>query len=127
MTSAVLIGQGDLPRALLESAKAIVPEADNVRALSNFDCPIGDLCVRLNQTISDLPDGNVVIFADMFGSSCANAGIEAKRNHPHIALVTGMNLAMLVRFLAHRNKKTFSDLIPFLVETGRTAIRAVEL
>jgi mannose/fructose-specific phosphotransferase system component IIA len=69
----------------------------------------------------------VVVFADMFGSSCANAGLEVKRDRSRIAVLSGVNLAMVVRFLYHRHKKPFSELVPFLVDTGRSAVRAVEL
>lgn len=127
MVYAVIVGQGDLPRALLESAKAIVPDTEGVTTLSNLECPVTELRASLDQKISDFPDGDVVVFADMFGSSCANAGIEAKRNHPHVAVLSGTNLAMLVRFLYHRHKKPFAELVPFLVETGRTAVQVVEL
>jgi hypothetical protein len=34
---------------------------------------------------------------------------------------------MLVRFLYHRHRKPFAELIPFLVETGRTAVQTIEL
>ncbi len=124
---AVIIGQGDLPRALLESAKAIVPGTAGVVALSNLDCPIVGLGAKLDQTIAGLPDGNVVVFTDMFGSSCANAGLEVKRSHSRVAVLSGVNLSMVVRFLCHRHKKPFAELIPFLVETGRTAVQAIEL
>ena len=127
MVCAIITGQGDLPRALLEAARAIVPDIEGVRTLSNSECPTGELCGRLDQILSSLPEGDVVVFADMFGSSCANAGIEAKRSHPHIAVLSGTNLAMLVRFLYHRHKKPFSELVPFLVETGKTSVQAIEL
>jgi mannose/fructose-specific phosphotransferase system component IIA len=127
MIYAVIIGQGDLPRALLESAKAIVPDAGGVTALSNLECPVAALKARLEQTISGFPEGDVVVFADMIGSSCANAGLEVKRSHSRVAVLSGVNLSMVVRFLCHRNKKPFAELIPFLVETGRTAVQAIEL
>ena len=127
MIYAVITGQGDLPRALLDAARAIVPDIEGVSALSNLECPIGELCGRLDQAISRLPEGDVVVFADMFGSSCANAGVEVKRSHPHIAVLSGTNLAMLVRFLYHRHKKPFAELVPFLVETGKTSVQAIEL
>jgi mannose/fructose-specific phosphotransferase system component IIA len=124
---AIITGQGELPKALLEAARAIVPDVEGVITLSNLECPIGELRNRLEQAIVDLPQSDVVVFADMFGSSCANAGLEAKRSHPHIAVLTGTNLAMLVRFLYHRHKKPFAELVPFLVETGRTAVQVVEI
>ncbi len=127
MVCAIITGQGNLPRALLEAARAIVPDVEGVSTLSNLECPIGELCGKLNQAISNLPEGDVVVFADMFGSSCANAGLEAKRSHPHIAVLSGTNLAMLVRFLYHRHKKPFAELVPFLVETGKTSVQAIEL
>jgi mannose/fructose-specific phosphotransferase system component IIA len=124
---AIVTGQGSLPHALLESARAIVPDTAGVVAISNLDCPIDGLESKFEQTIKGLPEGNVVIFTDMFGTSCANAGRELKRDHPHIVVLCGTNLSMLVRFLYHRHKKPFAELIPFLVETGRTAVRTVEL
>ncbi|MCX6843290.1 MAG: hypothetical protein NTX53_13520 [candidate division WOR-3 bacterium] len=124
---AIVIGQGDLPRSLLESARAIVPDIEGVVALSNLDCPIMGLGARLEQTISSLPEGDVVVFADMFGTSCANAGREIKRKHPNVVVLCGTNLSMLVRFLYHRRKKPLAELIPFLLETGRTAVQTVEL
>lgn len=127
MVYAIITGQGSLPRALLEAASAIVKDIDGVSVLSNLDCSVGELRGRLEQAISSLPEGNVVVFADLLGSSCANAGLEAKRSHPHVAVLTGTNLAMLLRFLYHRHKKPFSELIPFLVETGRTAVQVVEI
>ncbi len=127
MVYAIVTGQGDLPHALLEAAGAIVKNAEGVSVLSNRECPVSELCGKIEQTISGLPEGDVVIFADLLGSSCANAGMEAKRTHPRVAVLTGTNLAMLVRFLYHRDKKPFAELVPFLVETGRSAVQAIEL
>jgi mannose/fructose-specific phosphotransferase system component IIA len=104
-----------------------VPDAGGVTALSNLECPAAALKARLEQTISGFPEGDVVVFADMFGSSCANAGLEVKRSHSRVAVLSGVNLSMVVRFLCHRHKKPFAELIPFLVETGRTAVQAIEL
>ena len=127
MVCAVIVGQGNLPRALLESARAIVPDTEGVTAISNIDCPVDGLKTRLEQAIRELPEGDVLVFADMFGSSCANAGLEVKRGGSRIAVLSGVNLAMVVRFLYHRHKKPFAELVPFLVDTGRTAVRSVEL
>jgi mannose/fructose-specific phosphotransferase system component IIA len=124
---AVIIGQGQLPVALLEAARAIVPDAEGVLTLSNLECPVCELRGRLEQTIVGLPDGEVIVFADMFGTSCANAGLEVGRSHTQVAVLSGVNLSMVVRFLSHRRKKPFAELVPFLVETGRAAVRAVEL
>jgi len=127
MIHAVIIGQGDLPRALLEAARAILPDTEGVSVISNSDCRIDELQGRIERTISSLPKGEVVVFADMFGSSCANAGLEVRKGHSRVAVLSGVNLPMVVRCLYHRHKKPFAGLVPFVVETGRTAVQAVEL
>lgn len=128
MVHAIIIGQGELPRALLEAARAIVPDVDGVSTLSNRECPVGELRSRLEQAIMALPDGDdAVVFADMFGSSCANAGLEVKRSRSRLAVLSGVNLSMVVRFLCHRHRKPFAELIPLLLETGRNAVQAIEL
>ena len=127
MVYAVIVGQGDLPRALLEAARAIVPDTEGLSTLSNLECPVAALKARLEQAISGFPEGDVVVFADMFGSSCANAGLEVKRSNSRVAVLSGVNLSMVVRFLCYRRKKPFAELIPFLVETGKTSVQAIEL
>jgi PTS system mannose-specific IIA component len=128
MVYAIIIGQGELPRAMLEAARAIVPDVDGVSTLSNRECPVGELRSRLEQAITALPDGDdVIVFADMFGTSCANAGLEVKQSHSRVAVLSGVNLSMVVRFLYHRHRKPFAELVPFLVETGRGAVQAIEL
>jgi mannose/fructose-specific phosphotransferase system component IIA len=104
-----------------------VSDTEGVTALSNIDCPVDGLKAKLEQTIRELPEGDVVVFADIFGSSCANAGLEVSRGRSRVAVLSGVNLSMVVRFLCHRHRKSFDELIPFLVETGRTAVRSVEL
>jgi mannose/fructose-specific phosphotransferase system component IIA len=125
--SAVVIGQGSLPVALLQAAQAIVPDTEGVVAISNLDCSTAELASKLEQAIDGLPDGDVIVFADMFGSSCANAGRDAKKHHPRIAVLCGTNLPMLVRFLYHRGRRSFAELVPFLVETGRSAVQSIKL
>lgn len=127
MVHAVIIGQGELPRALLEAARAIVRDTEGVSVLSNSDCRIDELQGRLERAIDSFPEGGVVVFADMFGSSCANAGLKIRKGHSRVAMLSGVNLPMVVRFLYHRHKKPFAELVPFLVETGRTAVQAAEL
>jgi len=127
VVSAVIVGQGDLPRALLDSARAIVPDADDVVAISNSECSIDGLAPALEAALQMLPAGSVVVFADMFGSSCANASRDVVRNHPRVTVVCGVNLPMLVRFLHYRRRKPLAELVPFLLETGKSAVRTLEV
>jgi len=71
--------------------------------------------------------GGLVIFVDDYGGSCANAAQVATGLMPGIALLTGVNLAMLLGFATWRDSLTLSDLAHKLVEAGRSAITRIEL
>lgn len=122
---AVLIGQGSLPGALLESASAIVGDCSGVLVISNTSCSLELLDQRLELAVSSFPpESGVIIFSDLFGSSCSNAGREVRKRRPGVAVICGTNLPMLIRFLKYRGKKPFRQLVDFLVDTGRESVSA---
>jgi mannose/fructose-specific phosphotransferase system component IIA len=122
---AILIGQGSLPGALLEAASAIVGDNSGVLVISNSGCTLDLLDQRLEQAVASFPPGSkIVIFSDLFGSSCSNAGREIRKRRPGVAVICGTNLPMLIRFFKHRGKKPFRQLVDLLVETGRESVSA---
>ena len=88
----ILIGHGDLPRALFRAATDIVGESEDFSVISNQDVAAQELESRLVQVRARHKDREVLVFVDMFGSSCANVSTRLRRRNPNVAVVCGVGL-----------------------------------
>ncbi len=92
--------------------------------ISNLEPTVEDMERKLDAALDGYADGNVILFADMYGSSCAVAGARLTRDRANVAVLCGVNLPMMVRFLAYRRRKTFKELVEFMRETGRSEVKS---
>jgi mannose/fructose-specific phosphotransferase system component IIA len=67
---------------------------------SNEGCSRALLNGRLEEAVHAAPS---VVFVDLPGGSCMQAAIGYLRGHAGVAVVAGVNLAMLVDFVYHRD------------------------
>jgi mannose PTS system EIIA component len=121
----IIVGHGDLPRALLDAAASIVGDAGDFAVVSNTDCSPIDLLARLLEAVDDKGSGGTIVFVDMFGSSCSTASARLRRERPGVAVMCGVNLPMLIRFLSYRRRLPFDELVKLMEETGQSAVRPI--
>jgi mannose/fructose-specific phosphotransferase system component IIA len=121
----VLIGHGDLPRALFRAATDIVGESEDFSVISNQDVAAPELESRLDHVLAEHGDREVLVFVDMFGSSCANVSTRARRRNPNVAVVCGVNLAMVVRFMYYRDRMSLAEIVELMRKTGQDEMRPV--
>jgi mannose/fructose-specific phosphotransferase system component IIA len=115
----VIVTHAAVAQALLAAVAAITGVGDALIPVSNDGCDSGALAARLTQAIAGRP---VVLFVDLPGGSCLTTSIRLARTTANVAVVTGVNLAMLLDFVFHR------DLTPAAAatraaEAGSRAIR----
>jgi len=108
----VIVSHAAVAQALLAAVAAITGVRDALVPVSNDGCDTGALADRLNQAIDNKP---AVLFVDLPGGSCLTSSVRLARGKTDVAVVTGVNLAMLLDFVFHR------DLLP-----GDAARRAAE-
>lgn len=125
MVRGIIIGHGSLPRALLDAAAAIVGNASDVTVISNEDCSAHELATRLNEAVADYGTDKVIVFVDMFGSSCSTASAQVLRKRTDLAVICGVNLPMLIRFLSYRGRLSFDELVRVIQEAGQAAVRPI--
>lgn len=118
----IVVSHAQLAEAMVEAVAEITGQREALLPVSNEGCSRAILADRLRQAIGDRP---AVVFVDLPGGSCLQAAIGYLRTHRDIAVVAGVNLAMLVDFVYHR------DLTPALAgqrasEVGGRAVRVVE-
>jgi mannose PTS system EIIA component len=107
----VVVCHGRMAAALIEAAEGITGVKDALLPVSNTDCDRGTLETRILDAVGA---GPAVVFVDLASGSCLIATLARLRGRPEATVVTGVNLAMLVDFVFHRDQ-----------EPGAAAERAV--
>ena len=117
----VVVGHGAMARGMVDAVRVIAGVAEDVLVpLSNDGKGPEALQSELTRMIGQ---GPVVVFTDMHAGSCAVAARVACRLGGDRAVVCGVNLAMLLDFVFHRDLP-LDELVPRLVQQGRVAVTA---
>jgi mannose/fructose/sorbose-specific phosphotransferase system IIA component len=125
----LLVGHGPLAAGLRGAVEMIcgAQEALEVVRLRPED-DVEHVAARLERALRRLgvpPDGEAVIFADLFGAAPANAAASLLRTRPKLEIVAGMNLPMLLEALLSREGVTARELCERAIENGRESVRDV--
>ena len=115
----VIVCHGVLARALVDATAQISGMADSLVPVSNSGCDRGDLEARVEAAVGTGPS---VVFVDMASGSCLFAVLRRLRERENVRVVTGVNLAMLLDFVFHRDL-TPDEAAKRAVEIGEKAIQ----
>ena len=115
----VIVSHAAVAQALLSAVAAITGVSDALVPVSNDGCDSGALTDRLTRAIDGRP---TVLFVDLPGGSCLTSSVRLARGRADVAVVTGVNLAMLLDFVFHRDLSP-ADAARRAAEAGSRAIR----
>jgi mannose/fructose-specific phosphotransferase system component IIA len=96
----VVVCHGKLAGALVEAAESISGVTGALVPVSNTDCDRNLLEERVAEAVAAQP---AVVFVDLASGSCLFAVLKRLRTLEGVRVVTGVNLAMLVDFVFHRD------------------------
>jgi mannose/fructose-specific phosphotransferase system component IIA len=108
----VIVSHSALAQALVAAVRAITGVEGALTAVSNDGCDSGALTARITEAVAD---GPAVLFIDLPGGSCLTSAVRLAKTKHELSVVTGVNLAMLLDFVFHRD-----------VSPGEAARRAAE-
>jgi mannose/fructose-specific phosphotransferase system component IIA len=115
----VIVSHAAVAQALRAAVAAITGADDALIPVSNDGCDTGALTERLTAAIAEQP---AVLFVDLPGGSCLTSAIRLARGNAALAVVTGVNLAMLLDFVFHRDLPP-AEAARRAAEAGGRAIR----
>ena len=115
----VIVSHAAVAQALVAAVRAITGIEDALTPVSNDGCDTEALAARLREAVGD---GPALLFVDLPGGSCMTSSTRYARQHAEIAVVTGVNLAMLLDFVFHRNVSP-EEAARRAVDAGAKAIR----
>ncbi|OLD03738.1 MAG: hypothetical protein AUI99_04110 [Gemmatimonadetes bacterium 13_1_40CM_3_69_22] len=96
----VIVSHAAVAQALKSAVGTITGVEDALIPVSNDGCDSGALSERLAAAIGGKP---AVLFVDLPGGSCLTSAIRLAKGRTDVAVVTGVNLAMLLDFVFHRD------------------------
>lgn len=115
----VIVSHAAVSQALVTAVAAITGIDDALVPISNEGCGNEALAERLREAVGT---GPAVLFVDLPGGSCLTSAARYAKQHADIAVVTGVNLAMLLDFVFHRDVSP-ADAARRAVDAGGKAIR----
>ena len=117
----VVVSHGTVATALVDAVRAITGDADALVAISNEGCSRDSLGSLVAEAAGD---GDCVLFVDLPGGSCLQAAMIFQRGRPATAVVAGVNLAMLIDFVHHRDA-SLADAAARAADIGASTIKVV--
>ncbi|MGH7752486.1 MAG: PTS sugar transporter subunit IIA [Gemmatimonadales bacterium] len=115
----VVVSHATVAEALRQAVASITGIHDALVAVSNEGCDPEALQRRLDQAVSGRP---AVLFIDLPAGSCLTTAVRFARGNPNLAVVTGVNLAMLLDFVFRRDVPP-GDAAHRAVQAGSVAVK----
>lgn len=116
----VVVGHAGLAAALIGAVEQISGPASGLVAISNVDCDRGALEERI---IAAATPGPSLVFIDMPSGSCHFAAMRRMQSMADVRVVTGVNLAMLLEFVFHR-EEPLDQVATHIADVGARAVVA---
>ena len=115
----VVVAHGPMARAMVDAVRRIAGDAaDSLMPLSNDGKGPEELRDELEALISE---EQAVVFTDLLAGSCGMAAMSSCRDRARRAVVSGVNLPMLLEFVFHTDQP-LDDLVERVQDKGRAAI-----
>lgn len=115
----VIVSHAGVSQALVTAVANITGVTDALVPVSNDGCDRDALFAILAAAVGDMP---AVLFIDLPGGSCLTSAAAYARGRTDLAVVTGVNLAMLLDFVFHRDLSP-ADAAQRAATAGSKAIR----
>ena len=122
MVAAVIVTHGGLGKILMDSVEGMLGPQTGVHVVSNEGASLEQIMERARSHMSDSP---AILFVDFCGGSPYIACQALRRSYPECAILSGVNLPMLLSFFTKRDKLAFADLVRTVETDGHRGIQLV--
>jgi len=115
----LVVAHASIAAGLVDGVRQIAGVGeDALAAISNEGCSPETLRERVNLALGA---GPAIVFTDLGSGSCAFAARRIALERPDTAVITGVNLPILLDFVFHRDV-SLAELVQRLVEKGRSGV-----
>jgi mannose PTS system EIIA component len=122
MIGLVLVAHAGIAQEFLGAAEMIMGKIEGVEAVSiKPDDEVDLIRNAIVGAIKKVDSDGVIIMTDMFGGTPSNMSLSFLQEN-HIEVLTGVNLPMIIKFVADRAKFGVAELAEKLKQCGRESI-----
>lgn len=122
MIGLVLVTHAGLAEELLRGAEMIVGPIDLAEAVGIRPGDQADAIMdRIGEAVRRVSGDGALIMTDMFGGTPSNMSLSFLETD-RIEVLTGVNLPMVIKFAAERDRTAVAELATALKECGRESI-----
>ena len=122
-TRALVITHGEIAREMINVVEMILGPIEGLEAMSNNGKSAADITQAVETWLQ--VEGAAFVLIDDYGGSCATAARLAARDRPEVAIIAGVNLAMLLGFVTWRDSTEFPELVRKIIQKSREAITQI--
>ena len=122
-TRALVITHGEIAREMIHVVEMILGPIEGLDAMSNNGKSAADITREVEAWLAD--SGSAFVLIDDYGGSCATAARLAAREREDVAIIAGVNLAMLLGFVTWRESTEFPELVRKIIQKSREAITQI--
>ena len=127
MIQALVMTHGRIGEELVRVVEMILGPTEGLVAISNHGLGADDLQQKVQEWLGEPGAGGGagpgrVIFIDDFGGSCGTAAQLCCGPREDVAIIAGVNLAMLLGFVTWREDSDLDELAQQVIQKGREAI-----
>lgn len=126
MVNFLIVTHGEFGAYLVEAAESIVGrQGDGVAVVSiSARLSVDEVRRRVEAAVGDLrgPDGLIVV-TDIPGGTPSNVAVPAAKDLPNVAVISGINLYMLITAFTHRKTLGFDELTRKILVDGQRSIK----
>jgi len=126
MIACIIVTHGRLAQELVETARRIFGDFDSCAAVTNEGKSPNALYEEVRQLVDARKGEPCVVFVDFTGGSCCHVCLRLQVERKDVAVISGVNLPMLLAFLNKRDSVPFEHLADEILERGRNSIRLVD-
>ncbi|MBI5059723.1 hypothetical protein HZB60_08090 [candidate division KSB1 bacterium] len=119
--AALIVTHGDVGRAMLDSIERTLGSQGDVAVISNEALALDQLVESVQAQLAQRP---TIMFVDFCGGSPYVVCRTCRNSLPQGAVISGVNLPMLISFFTKRNKLPFAELVATVKADG---LRGIEL
>jgi mannose/fructose-specific phosphotransferase system component IIA len=126
MIQGLVLTHGGIGRELIKVVELIMGPVEGLRAESNQGRSAKETTQAVTGWLAGLEVGaEGVVFIDDYGGSCATAARLGLADQPRVAVISGVNLTMLLAFVTWREELERPELVQRIVDKGRQAVTVV--
>jgi PTS system mannose-specific IIA component len=119
-----IVSHGNLAQATLQTAEKIIGPQKNVFTYTNSKDSLPSLAEKLKKQLHETGARHIIFFIDMMGGSCWALANMIRREYPTIAIITGVNLPMLLSCFTNIGELSFPKLVQKVKESGLRGIQS---